>query len=93
MKRYINSLGTEKNCHKNEKNPLLIQFIKKAIKWIVIIIEQFHFCQLHIKFSHHKELSFSILPVFVIDLFVLKNVKHRNPKTECVTNAEDQKRR
>ena len=39
-----------KNCHKNGKNPLLFQFIRKAIKWTVIIIEEFHSCLLHIKF-------------------------------------------
>ena len=45
MKRYINSLypfGTRKNCHKNGNNPLLFQFIRKAIEWTVIIIEEFH---------------------------------------------------
>ena len=31
-----------KNCHKNGKNPLLFQFIRKAIEWTVIIIEEFH---------------------------------------------------
>jgi hypothetical protein len=28
------------NCHKNGKNPLLFQFIRKAIEWTVIIIEE-----------------------------------------------------
>ena len=54
MKRYVNSLysfGTRKNCHKNGKNPLLLQFIRKAIEWTVIIIEELHSCLLHIKFS------------------------------------------
>ena len=36
-KKYLNSLGysfgTRKNCLKNGKNPLLFQFIRKAIKW------------------------------------------------------------
>ena len=35
-KKYINSLysfGTRKNCYKNGKNPLLFQFIRKAIEW------------------------------------------------------------
>ena len=35
MKRYTNSFysfGTRKNCHKNGKNPLLFQFIKKGDK-------------------------------------------------------------
>jgi hypothetical protein len=53
MKKYINSLysfGRRKNCHKNGKNPLFFQFIRKAIKWTVIIIEEFHTCLLHIKF-------------------------------------------
>ena len=52
-KKYINSLysfGTRKNCHKNGKNPLLFQFIRKAIEWTVIIIEKFHSCLLQIKF-------------------------------------------
>ena len=52
MKRYINSLylfGTRKNSHKNRKIPLL-QFTRKAIKWTVIIIEEFYSCLLHIKF-------------------------------------------
>jgi hypothetical protein len=43
MKKFINSLYSfeiRKNCHKNEKNPLLFQFIKNAIKWTVIIIEE-----------------------------------------------------
>ena len=51
MKRYINSFGTRKNCHKNGKNPLLFQFIREAIEWTVIIIEEFHSCLLNIKFS------------------------------------------
>ena len=40
-KKYINSLysfGTRKNCHKNGNNPLLFQFIRKAIEWTVILI-------------------------------------------------------
>ena len=32
------------------KNPLLFQFIRKAIEWTVIIIEEFLSCLLHIKF-------------------------------------------
>ena len=31
------------------KNPLLFQFIRKAIEWTVIIIEEFHSCLPHIK--------------------------------------------
>ena len=52
MKKYINSLysfGRRKNCH-NGKNPSLFQFIRKAIEWTIIIIEEFHSCLLHIKF-------------------------------------------
>ena len=44
------SFGTKKNCHKNGKNPLLFLFIRKAIEWTVIIIEEFLSCLLHIKF-------------------------------------------
>ena len=44
------SFGTRKNYHKNGKNPLLFQFIRKAIEWTVIIIEEFLSCLLHIKF-------------------------------------------
>ena len=45
MKRYINSLysfGTKKSCHKNGKNPLLFQFIRKAVNWTLTIMEKFH---------------------------------------------------
>ena len=54
MKRYINSMysfGTRKNCYKNGKNPLLFQFLKKVIKWSIIIIEEFYSFLLHVKFS------------------------------------------
>ena len=37
-------------CHKNGKNPLLFQFIRNAIEWTVIIIDEFHSCLLHINF-------------------------------------------
>ena len=52
-KKYINSLysfGTRKKCHKNGKNTLLFQFIRKAIELTVIIIEEFLSCLLHINF-------------------------------------------
>ena len=52
-KKYINSLysfETRKNCHKIGKNPLLFQFVRKAIEGTVIIKEEFHSCLLHIKF-------------------------------------------
>ena len=44
------SYGIRKNCQKNGKNPLLFQFIRKAIEWTVIIIEVLNSCLLRIKF-------------------------------------------
>ena len=54
MMRYINpfySFGTRKNCHWNGENPLLFQFIRKAIERTSIILKELHSCVLHIKFS------------------------------------------
>ena len=39
------------NCYKNGKNSLLFQFIRQKVTWTAIIIEQFNFCLLHVKFS------------------------------------------
>ena len=42
-RKYVNIVGYYRmNCHKNGKNSLLFQIIKKAIKLTVIIIEEFH---------------------------------------------------
>jgi hypothetical protein len=43
-------LWIRKNCHSSERNLLLYIFIKRGIKLTVAIIEEYHFCQLHIKF-------------------------------------------
>ena len=50
LEKKIN-IQIRKNCFKNGKNPLLFQLIRKATKWTAIIIEEFHACLLHIKFS------------------------------------------
>jgi Reverse transcriptase (RNA-dependent DNA polymerase). len=39
-------IGLWSNCHKNGKNPLLFQFIRKAIEWTVIIKEECLSCLL-----------------------------------------------
>ena len=54
MIRFSNSLysfGKIKNCPKNGKTSLLFQFTLKVTKLIIITMEEFHFCLLHIKFA------------------------------------------
>jgi hypothetical protein len=47
--KLIISIWTKEELHKEWKEPLCL-FIRRLIKQIVVIIEAYHFCQLHTKF-------------------------------------------